>query len=135
MKLTFKQKQFCQHYIEACGNGTEAVVKAGYKVGKKGTVDRNLAKSIASENLTKPDVRKHIEQLLEAKGFNDESVQLQHLELISQTDNLSIKARAIDMYYKLKGKYTQNNNLDIEVKGVFDEAVAHIRTILPAAGQ
>lgn len=105
-KLTLKQKLFCKYYLETRGNATEAVIRAGYKVdGKDGKPDRTLAKSIGSENLTKPYLREHIDELLEAKGFNDESVKLEHLRLISQSDNLSVKARAIDIYYKVKGNY------------------------------
>lgn len=105
-KLTLKQKLFCQYYLETLGNGTEAVIRAGYKVtSKEGQPDRILAKSIASENLTKPYIRKHIDKLLKAKGFNDDSVKLQHLSLISQSKNLPVKVRAIDLYYKVKGDY------------------------------
>lgn len=73
-RLTLKQKLFCKYYLESLGNGTEAVIKAGYGVIRKnGQPDRILAKSIASENLTKPYIREHINELLEAKGFNYES--------------------------------------------------------------
>lgn len=131
-KLTLKQKLFCQHYIETFGNGTEAVIRAGYKVDKKGKVNRNLAKSIASENLTKPDIRERIDELLEASGFNDESVKLHHLDLISQSENLTVKAKAIDMYYKLSGNYSatkiEQRNPDLEA------ALDRIDKLLPDAG-
>ena len=131
-KLTYKQKIFCEYYIETYGNGTEAVIKAGYKLSKKGTINKNLAKSIASENLTKPDIRKYIDELLEVSGFNDDSVKLQHLNLISQSDNLSVKAKAIDMYYKLAGKYSptkvEETNPGIEA------ALERINRLLPDAG-
>ncbi len=105
-KLTIKQKMFCKYYLETHGNGTEAVLRAGYKVGDKdGKPNRTTAKSIASENLTKPYIKEHINELLEVKGFNDESVKMQHLSLITQSENLSVKARAIDIYYKVKGNY------------------------------
>ena len=130
-KLTYKQKLFCEYYIETYGNGTEAVIKAGYKLTKKGEINKKLAKSIASENLTKPDIRKYIDELLEVSGFNDDSVKLQHLNLISQSDNLSVKAKAIDMYYKLSGKYSptkvEENNPGIEA------ALERINRLFPDA--
>jgi phage terminase small subunit len=96
-ELSIKQKLFCQYYIETFGNGTEAVLKAGYDVSKKnGTPDRNLAKSIASENLTKPDILACINGLLDKVGMNDEMVAVQHSFLI-KTQDLEIKTRAIDI--------------------------------------
>ena len=76
-KLSLKQKLFCQAYVETMGNATEAVVRAGYNISKKnGSPDRNLAKSIASENLTKPYISAYIASLLERVGLNDENVVL-----------------------------------------------------------
>ena len=107
INLSLKQKLFCQAYVETLGNGAEAVTKAGYALSRKGGhPDRNLAKSIASENLTKPDILAYINTLLEKAGLNDQNVSAQHWFLVNQNADLSVKAKAIDMYYKLKGKYT-----------------------------
>ena len=101
-KLSLKQQLFCQAYVETFGNGTEAVMQAGYDVSKKdGHPDRNLAKSIASENLTKPDILAYINLLLDKAGLNDETVGSHHWFLISQFSDLAIKAKAIDMYLSL----------------------------------
>ena len=106
-KLSLKQQLFCQAYVDTLGNGTEAVIRAGYVVNKKdGHPDRNVAKSLASENLTKPDILAYINILLEKAGLNDQNVAAQHWFLVNQNADLSVKAKAIDMYYKLKGKYT-----------------------------
>ena len=53
MKLTPKQKAFADYYIEL-GNATEAAQKAGYK--------GNNLNRIASENLSKLDIKKYIEE-------------------------------------------------------------------------
>ena len=45
MKLTLKQKKFCDYYMSS-GNATESAVKAGYS--------KKTAKQIGMENLTKP---------------------------------------------------------------------------------
>lgn len=106
-KLTLKQKLFCDYYLEGLGNATEAIIKAGYNVNKKnGSPDRILAKSIASENLTKPYILNYIKQKLEKLGFSKENIMKQHLFLINQFADLSVKVRAIDMYYKKTGAYT-----------------------------
>ncbi|QQG47319.1 MAG: terminase small subunit [Candidatus Woesebacteria bacterium] len=135
-KLTIKQKLFCQHYIETLGNGTESILRAGYRINKKdGHPDRILAKSLASENLTKPHILAYINSLLEKSGLNDENVAAQHWFLVNQSADLSVKARAIDMYYKLRNKYAQTDNIDIGVHAELHAVIEHIRTILPIAGQ
>lgn len=57
MKLTVKQKKFADEYI-ICGNATEAAIKAGYS--------KKTATVMASENLTKPNIKKYIDARLEA---------------------------------------------------------------------
>lgn len=56
MKLTEKQKRFCDYYIEL-GNAKEAAIKAGYSA--------KTAKSIGAENLTKPYLKTYIDEQLE----------------------------------------------------------------------
>jgi phage terminase small subunit len=52
MKLTEKQKKFCDHYIKT-GNATESAIKAGYS--------KKTAFTIGCENLKKPYIREYIE--------------------------------------------------------------------------
>lgn len=52
--MTLQQKAFCEYYV-ACKNATEAALKAGYS--------EKTARSIRSENLTKPDIKKYIDEL------------------------------------------------------------------------
>lgn len=56
MRMTEKQRRFCDFYIET-GNAKEAAVKAGYS--------EKTAKQIGQENLTKPDLRAYIDKRLE----------------------------------------------------------------------
>ncbi|HKC04601.1 MAG TPA: terminase small subunit [Patescibacteria group bacterium] len=131
-KLTLKQQLFCQAYVETLGNATEAVIKAGYDVSKKdGHPDRILAKSIASENLTKPDILQEIQQKLEEAGFNDQNIIKQHLFLINQFADLSVKAKAIDMYYKKIGAYTKVSEEETERNKRLDEFIERAANALP----
>ena len=57
-KLTHKQQLFVDHYIENGGNGTAAAREAGYKGSD------NTLKSIAQENLTKPDIKTAIDDYM-----------------------------------------------------------------------
>jgi len=55
VKLTEKQKRFCDYYIET-GNATEAAIRAGYS--------QKTARFIGAENLTKPNIKKYIDDRL-----------------------------------------------------------------------
>jgi len=63
VKLTEKQKRFCDYYIET-GNATEAAIRAGYS--------QKTARFIGAENLTKPNIKSYIEQRL--KELEDERI-------------------------------------------------------------
>ena len=54
-KLTEKQRRFADYYIEL-GDATQAAVKAGYS--------KKTAKIIGCENLTKPNLKKYIDEKL-----------------------------------------------------------------------
>ncbi|WP_273721544.1 terminase small subunit [Leuconostoc mesenteroides] len=56
MKLTPKQKKFADEYIKT-GNATQSAIEAGYS--------KKTARSVGSENLTKPDISEYIAKRLE----------------------------------------------------------------------
>ena len=58
-KLTLKQRRFAEAYV-LTGNATQAVVEAKYKVA-----NRDIAASLASENLRKPQVKASVYEMLE----------------------------------------------------------------------
>lgn len=62
-KLTIKQRKFADLYIKL-GKGTEAAIEAGYS--------KKTARIIASENLTKPNIKEYIEKRL--KQIEEESI-------------------------------------------------------------
>src|ERR1035437_4356551 len=107
--LNLRQKLFCELYLELEGNGTQAAIEAGYNVTNvRGETNRNLAKSIATENLSKPAIFGFINVLLTREGFNSENVDKQHLFLVNQHSDLSAKAKGIDMFNKLRGRYPKD---------------------------
>jgi len=55
--LTSKQSKFCELYAANGGNATQAAKEAGYK----------QARSMASENLTKHDIKAYIQKLTQAE--------------------------------------------------------------------
>lgn len=57
-KLTAKQQRFCDEYLIDL-NATQAAIRAGYS--------EKTARSIAAENLTKPDIQEYIQKRLAEK--------------------------------------------------------------------
>lgn len=53
-KLTKKQEEFAKSYLDT-GNATKAVIEAGYDVK-----NNEVARSIGSENLTKPNIIEYL---------------------------------------------------------------------------
>ena len=109
MKLNARQKAFCEFYV-ASGNATDAAIKAGYK-------EKN-ARFIGSENLTKANIKKYIEELQEKAKGNRIMTAIERREfltsmikdgVVKDTDRL----KALDILNKMDGEYTQK----LEVKG------------------
>ncbi|MBV1817326.1 terminase small subunit [Bacteroidales bacterium MSK.15.36] len=63
VKLTVKQKKFCDYYIEL-GNATEAAIKAGYS--------KKTARQTGNENLTKPYIKNYIDEKM--KEIEDKQI-------------------------------------------------------------
>jgi len=120
-EITIKQRLFCEYYLQFYGNGTQAIVSAGYSVhfrGKGGEdtggINYKLASVMAAENLVKPSICAYINLKLKKYGFDDDNVDKQHLFLINQYDDLAAKAKGIDMFYKVKNKYPKEKS-DVNV--------------------
>lgn len=102
-ELTLQQEAFCKNYVseEFFGNGTQAYINAyNIDLAKKGAYESARAK--ASENLTKPNICKRINDLLDEAGLNDQFVDKQLLFLINQHADFGAKVSAIKEYNKLK---------------------------------
>lgn len=100
--LTLKQRKFVNKLLET-RNGTQAALDA-YDV-----VNPNVAKVIASENLTKPNVKRAIELALERVGLNDDYISELLKEAtvsgLGQKSTNSDSLRGIEMVLKLKGAF------------------------------
>ena len=110
--LTDKQHKFGLEYLRLYGKRVDAIVEAGYDVfyrDKDGepteNINYNLARVMANENLSNPNINAFITVNMSKFGWDDDNVELQHLGLINQHENLPTKQRAISDWYKLKGKY------------------------------
>lgn len=119
--LTAKEKKFVEIYLEMGATGVEAVIEAGYDVyDKKGNINRRMASVISSQNLLRLSINAYIDKLMPEYGFEDNNVEKQHLFLLNQKGDLSAKKTAIDMYYRLRGKYEKDNK-QRRLFGEFDD--------------
>lgn len=85
--LTLKQKKFADEYIIS-GNATEAAIKAGYS--------EKTARSVGSENLTKPDIQNYVEKRLaktDKKKIADQEEILSFLTSVMRDDEILSKDR------------------------------------------
>jgi len=108
MKLTDKQKKFCNEYLIDL-NATQAAIRAGYS--------KKTADIIGHENLRKPNIEKYIKERQDkAQERNeitlDNIVKLVYEDALNgEHENNRLKAK--DMLMKHLGGYTADNKLDV----------------------
>lgn len=85
MSLPEKQKRFADYYIEL-GDGTEAYLKAGYKVKS-----RDVAKANASRLLANANVRGYIDGLIDQKDSERIAKQDEVLEFLTDVMRGKVK--------------------------------------------
>lgn len=90
--MTKKQKRFCEEYLIDL-NATQAAIRAGYSP--------DTAKSIGCENLTKPDIRAHIDRAMAERsrrtGVNADRViqELAKIAFVNATDVIDPKTATV----------------------------------------
>ncbi len=117
-----KMRAFANYYLEYGGDRIEAIIEAGYDVNYKdnkgndtGVPNKKLASVMAYELLQKPNVTSYINAKLEEMGFNKENVEEQHLFLLNQHADLKVKMKAVDTFYKLRGRYPREVKGDVNI--------------------
>ena len=81
--LTNKQVKFTKKYLET-GNATEAAMNV-YR-----PKSRAVARSIGSENLTKPNIQQTITEALEAQGLTNDHLASKVAELVNAQRKITI---------------------------------------------
>lgn len=106
MKLTDKQKRFCEEYL-VDRNATQAAIRAGYK--------KKTARSIANENLTKPDIKLYLRELMqkqsERTGLTADMI-IAELEKVATAEvkiTENSKMKAIELLGKRIGMFEKKN--------------------------
>lgn len=107
MKLTEKQKRFCEEYLIDL-NATQAAIRAGYS--------SKTANRIAAQNLSKLDIQNYISELRNNQsnrtGITADTV-LKELEKIALTDTEisgKEKMRALELLGKHFGMFSGETN-------------------------
>ncbi len=101
LELNLKQKTFCQEYIIDF-NGTRAAISAGYS--------KNSAKEIASENLTKPNIQRYINELINKRNERLEFTQDDVLRDLIEVKNRCMQKVPVMYYDKENKEYKQETN-------------------------
>ncbi len=87
-------------------SGGQAAIEAGYDCkNSRGDINMNIARSIASENLTKPNICQYVATMIDDAGLNDNVIDKHLLFNVTQFSDLKAKNSAIDIYNKMKRRY------------------------------
>ena len=110
--MTYKQELFIQEYIKT-GNATSSAIKAGYS--------KKTARAIGQENLTKPALKKRIEELSQKIANNNIMAAKERQEYLTKLINsdyvkVSDKLKALDILNKMTGEYIQKVEVNGELK-------------------
>lgn len=127
--MNARQKRFCDEYLIDC-NATQAAIRAGYSP--------KTAKQIGQENLTKPNLKKYIDEQLERihnektadaqevleyltavmRGEHTEQVLKLIGEGVQTVTDIDVSARerlkAAELIGKRYGMFKDNVNVDLE---------------------
>lgn len=131
MKLTEKQKKFCDYYLETY-NATESAKRAGYS--------EKTAYSIGNENLKKVEIRKYIDKAIEKQdkeriASKDEVLEFFTKVMRGEIDDISVvfgeehkvspsikeRSRAAENLGKRYGLFTDRVSIDTNNKVIINE--------------
>lgn|SRR3989338_3619211 len=114
-KLTIKQRGFIREFIDT-GNATKSALKV------YGTKDYNTAKSIGCENLTKPYLKRAIEELMICNEITD--------EMLFSRLRAGLNAVKIAEY---KGELVETNIPDHNIRHKFLDTILKLKDMYPSA--
>lgn len=112
-KLSVKQQKFADLYIET-GNATQSAIDAGYA--------KKSARSVGSENLTKPDIKEYIDKHM---------TEMADKRIMSAQDALELLTRIANGEEKeTKVVATQFDVSEVEVSADLKTKIAAVKEIL-----
>lgn len=117
-KLTVKQERFCTEYIIDL-NATQAAIRAGYS--------KKTANRIASENLSKPDIQRKIQELQQERAERTEITQDRVLKELAGIGFAPItkgkikaadKTKALELLGRHLGMFTDKLQIEGDIKTI-----------------
>lgn len=128
-RLTQRQRRFAKAYVKT-GNGAKAARQAGYSP--------KAAKEIASENLTKPNVREFVDSLAAeaetVKGLTIEQIAAMTWREAQSAQNEGARVRAQELLLKWKGAFIDKVEDVTRRDSDVSSLIARIRALDPIAG-
>ena len=125
-ELNPEQELFCKLFAttkEFFGNGTQAYIEA-YNIDVKHKGAYAGARASASQLLTKTNILKKINELLELGGLSNERVDKELLFLITQDAEFSAKLGAIKEYNQLKNRIQKKLDIGLDnIEGIKIEII------------
>lgn len=111
--LTPKQNAFVNEYVKT-GNGTQAILKAGYKA----TYD--TARTMASENLAKPNIVKTIEKRIAKHIATSEEIlgELSEMALGDYSVYKSDKVKTLELMGKHRKLWSDQTQINIAIHSI-----------------
>lgn len=111
--LTPKQNAFVNEYVKT-GNGTQAILKAGYKA----TYD--TARTMASENLAKPNIVKTIEKRIAKHIATSEEIlgELSEMALGDYSVYKSDKVKTLELMGKHRKLWSDQTQINIGIQSI-----------------
>ena len=120
MKLTPKQKKFADEYIKT-GNATQSAIEAGYS--------KKTARSVGSENLTKPDISEYIAKRLEKIDKEKIAEQKEILEFMTRVMRRQETEQVINVLKKPTVLTVHGSGDDNTYEKVVNEEVVEVSEI------
>lgn len=125
MKLTPKQKKFADEYIKT-GNATQSAIEAGYS--------KKTARSVGSENLTKPDISEYIAKRLEKIDKEKIAEQKEILEFMTRVMRRQEKEQVTNVLKKPIVLTVHGSGDDNTYEKVVNEEVVEVLEVAGSVG-
>ena len=118
-KLTAKQERFCREYIIDL-NATQAAIRAGYS--------KKTANRIASENLSKLDIQKKIQELQQERAERTERTEITQDKVLKELAGIGFapitkgkiraadKTKALELLGRHLGIFTDKLQIEGDIK-------------------
>lgn len=106
--LSAQERKFCEEYVHNMGNGTQAAIVA-YSIDTTIKGQYRYAITKAHQNLQKPEILEYVKEYYDDQGLNDDIVDIETSYLVKQRADNRAKAKGIEIYNKIRGRYEKDN--------------------------